>query len=119
MVEVSRPSSTRPSRQCSVILPGTSCSDISAPARTIRCMGVVRLTKHELADHDRSRHSRCELTPFRECSSAVLLEDVAAVEVTVVVEVIVDRGMGSGKLLESFHAPEFRHRLFPSSERLV
>ena len=67
--------------------------------------GVVRLTKHELADHDRSRHSRCELTPFRECSSAVLLENVAGVEVAVVVEVIVDRGMGSGKFLESLHVP--------------
>ena len=61
--------------------------------------GVVRLTEHELADHDRSRHSRCELTPFHKCSSAVLFEDLAAVEVTVVVEVIVDRGMGGGKFL--------------------
>jgi hypothetical protein len=52
--------------------------------------GVVRLTNHELADYDRSRLSCCELTPFCECSSAVLLEDVAAVEVTVLVEVIVD-----------------------------
>ena len=67
--------------------------------------GIVRLTKHELADHDWSRHSRCELTPFRECSSAVLLENVAGVEVAVVVEVIVDRGMGSGKFLESLHVP--------------
>jgi hypothetical protein len=31
--------------------------------------------------------------------SAILLENVAGVEVAVVVEVIVDRGMGSGKLL--------------------
>jgi hypothetical protein len=45
------------------------------------------------------------LTPFRECSSAVLLENVAGVEVAVVVEVIVDRGMGSGKFLESLHVP--------------
>jgi hypothetical protein len=43
--------------------------------------GVVRLTNHELADHDRSRYSRGELTPFSERNSAVLLEDVAAVEV--------------------------------------
>ena len=27
--------------------------------------------------------------------------------------------MGSGKLLESFHVPELRHRSFSSSERLV
>ena len=82
-------------------------------------MGVVRLTNHDLADHDRSRLSRCELTPFCECGGAVLLEDIAAVKVAVIVEVIVDRGMGGGKLLEGFHAPELRHRSFSSSERLV
>jgi hypothetical protein len=49
------------------------------------------------------------LTPFRECGSAVLFEDVATVEVAVVVEVVVDRGVGGGKLLESFHVPELRH----------
>jgi hypothetical protein len=48
-----------------------------------------------------------------------LSEDVAGVEVAVEVEVIVDRGVGSGKLLESFHAPKFRHRSFSSSEWLV
>ena len=68
-----------------------------------------------MADHDR----RCELTPSRECGSAVLLEDFAAVQVAVLVEVIVDRGMGSGKLLEGFHVPELRHSSFSSSERLV
>ena len=36
-----------------------------------------------------------------------------------VVEVVVDRGMGGGKLLESFHIPELRHRSFSSSEWLV
>jgi hypothetical protein len=82
-------------------------------------MGIVRLTNHELADPDWSTLSRCELTPFRECSNAVLFEDIAAVEVTVEVEVIVDRGVGGGELLESFHAPELRHRSFSSSERLV
>jgi hypothetical protein len=59
------------------------------------------------------------LTPFRECGSAVLLEDVAAVDMAVVVKVVVDRGMGGGKLLESFHVSELRHRSFSSSERLV
>ncbi len=45
--------------------------------------GLVRLTGHELADRRRSKLSRGELTPFSERGSAVLLEDVAAVEVTV------------------------------------
>ena len=49
----------------------------------------------------------------------VLLEDISAVEVTVLVEVVVDRGMGGGKLLESFQFPEFRHRSLSSSEWLV
>ncbi len=49
------------------------------------CGGVVRLTNHELADHDRSRHSRGELTPFSERGSTVLFEDVAAVDVAVLV----------------------------------
>ena len=81
--------------------------------------GIVRLTGRELADRRWSRLSRCKLTPSRECGSAVLLEDIAAVEVTVLVEVIVDRSMGGGKLLEGFHVPELRHRSFSSTERLV
>jgi len=52
--------------------------------------GIIRLTNHELADYNRSRLSRCELTPFRECGSTVLLEDVAAVDMAAVVEVVVD-----------------------------
>jgi hypothetical protein len=52
--------------------------------------GVVRLTNHELADHDRSRYSRGELTPFRERGSTVLFEDAPGVEVAVAVEVVVD-----------------------------
>ena len=64
------------------------------------------------------RSSR-QLTPFRECGRTVLFEDVAGVDVAVVVEVVVDRGMGGGKLLESLHVPEPRHRSFSSSERLV
>jgi hypothetical protein len=39
--------------------------------------------------------------------------------VAVVVEVVVDRGMGGGELLEGFHVPELRHRSFSSSEWLV
>ena len=81
--------------------------------------GIVRVIGRELADLSSSRLSRDELTPFRECGSAVLFEDVAGVEVAVKVEVIVDRGMGSSELLESFHVPEPRHRSFSSSERLV
>jgi hypothetical protein len=64
------------------------------------------------------RSSR-ELTPLGQGGRTVLFEDVAGVDVAVVVEVVVDRGMGGGKLLESFHFPELRHRSFSSSEQLV
>ena len=37
--------------------------------------------------------------PFSERCRSVLLEDVAAVEVAVLVEVVVDRGVDGGKLL--------------------
>jgi hypothetical protein len=65
------------------------------------------------------RRSGRQLTPLGQGGRTVLFEDFAAVEVTVVVEVVVDRGVGSGKLLKNFHVPELRHRSFPSSERLV
>jgi hypothetical protein len=41
--------------------------------------GIVRLTGLELADQRLSRLSRGKLTPFSERSSAVLLENIAAV----------------------------------------
>src|SRR5680860_1269027 len=65
------------------------------------------------------RRSARQLTPLGQGGRTVLLEDIAAVEVTVLVEVIVDRSMGGGKLLEGFHVPEPLHRSFSSSERLV
>ena len=55
-----------------------------------KIIGVVRLTNHDLADHDRSGLSRCKLTPLGQGGRTVLFEDIAAVEVTVVVEVVVD-----------------------------
>ena len=45
--------------------------------------GFVRITGRELADQKRSRLSRGELTPLGQGGGAVLLEDVAAVEMTV------------------------------------
>ena len=47
---------------------------------------IVRVTGHEQINPRRSRLSRGELTPFSECGRAVLLEDIAAVEVAVLVE---------------------------------
>jgi len=52
--------------------------------------GIVRLTDHELADHHGSRLSRCELKQLGQGGRTILFEDIAEVEVTVVVEVVVD-----------------------------
>ncbi len=41
----------------------------------------------------------CQLTSFGQCSRAVLLEDVAAIEVTVEIEMVVDRGVNGGEFL--------------------
>ena len=64
-------------------------------------------------------NSGCKLAPFSERGSAVLLENVAAVEVAVMIEVIVYRRMDGGKLLQSLDIPESCHRSLSSSKRLV
>ena len=81
--------------------------------------GIVRLTGRDLADQIRSLFSRGELTPFSEGGGAVLLKDFASIEVTVVVEKVVDRGVDGGELLQGLDVPEFRHRSLSSSKWLV
>ena len=66
-----------------------------------------------------SWRSGTQLTPLGQRSRAVLLEVVAAGEVAVEVEVVVDRGVDGGELLQGFDIPEPGHRAFPSSERLM
>ncbi len=83
------------------------------------CEGIVRLTGREVAEQKRSRFSRGELTPFGERRSTVLFKYVAAVEVAVLVEMVVDRGMSRSEFLEGLYIPEPGHRSFPSPERLV
>ena len=65
------------------------------------------------------RRSGRQLTPLGQGGGTVLFEDVAAVEVAVVVEVIVDRGMDGGEFLEGLYIPEARHCPLSSSEGLV
>ena len=52
--------------------------------------GFVRVIECELADRRSSRPSDRQLTPLGQGGRTVLFEDVAGVEVTVEVEVIVD-----------------------------
>ncbi len=63
----------------------------------------VRSTGLKPADQKWSRFSHGELTPFSERGSAVLLEDIAAVETAVLVEVVVDRGMDGGEFLQGIY----------------
>jgi hypothetical protein len=54
-----------------------------------------------------------KLTPLSQRDRAVLLEVVATCELTVEVEVVVDRSMDGGERLQGLHVPDFRHRPFP------
>ncbi len=60
-----------------------------------------------------------QLTPLVQGGGAVPLEDGAAGEVTVVVEVVIDGGLYGGEFLQGLDGPELRHCRFSSSERLV
>ncbi len=60
-----------------------------------------------------------QLTPLAQGGGTVLSEDVAVIEVTVLIEMIMDRGVDGGKLLQSLYVPELRHRTLSSSERLM
>ncbi len=82
-------------------------------------MGFVRLNRQDLADQHRPRIPRGELTPISERGSAVLFEYASAVEVTVVVEVVVNRGMRGSIFLGYPYGPEPCHRTLSSTERLV
>ena len=69
--------------------------------------------------HPKLRRSGRQLTPLGQGSGAVLLEDFAAVEMAVVVEMVMDRGVGGSEFLQRFDVPKLGHRSLSSSERLV
>ncbi len=56
------------------------------------------------------RRSGRQLPPLGQGGGTVLSEDIAAVQVTVLVEMVVDRGMGGGRLLQGLDVPEPGHR---------
>jgi hypothetical protein len=60
-----------------------------------------------------------QFAPLRQCSGAVLFECGSSVEVAVVIEVIVDRGVCGSELLQGLDVPEAGHRPLSSSEGLV
>ena len=59
------------------------------------------------------------MLPLSHGGGSVLFENVAAVEMAFVVEVVVDRSMNGGEFLQGLYIPEFGQCPFPSSERLV
>ena len=65
------------------------------------------------------RRSGRQLTPLGQSGGTVLSEVVAAIEVTVLTEMIMDRGVDGGKLLQRLYVPELRHRTLSSSKRLM
>ena len=60
-----------------------------------------------------------QLAPLGEGSGAVVLEDGSLVQMTVEVEVIVDRGVNGGEFLQGPDVPEFGYSTLSSSERLM
>ena len=58
-----------------------------------------------------------QLAPLGQGGGSVLFENVAAAEMTSVIEVIVNRGMHSGEFLQRLDVSERRHRPFPPSKR--
>ena len=81
--------------------------------------GCCQSNVNQSPKYTMTRVSRRKMTPFGQGGGAVFLEGFAAVQVTVEVEMIVDRGMGGGEFLQGLYVPEFRHRTLPSSEWLM
>ena len=59
----------------------------------------VRITEPDSADQKQSEQSYGEMTPFCDRGGAVLLENISAIEVSILIEVVVDRGMNGSEFL--------------------
>ncbi|GJL96801.1 MAG: hypothetical protein DHS20C06_06180 [Hyphobacterium sp.] len=57
-----------------------------------------------------------KLPPFGQRDFPVLLEPIAGVEMSIMVEVVVDGRMDGDKLLKTSHSPKSEHGSLPSSE---
>ncbi len=90
-------------------------SDKPEPA----CEGHCQRNLNRPAKGAGLRRSGRQLTPLGQRGGTVLCEDIAAIEVTVLIEMIMDRGVDSGEFLQSLYVPELRHRTLSSPERLM
>ena len=59
------------------------------------------------------------MTTLGQGGGTVLLEDIAAIEMTVLNEMVMDRGVDGSEFLQGLYVLELRHRSFSSSERLM
>ena len=57
------------------------------------------------------------MPPLGESGGSVQLEVVSGIEVSLLVEVVADRGMNGGEFLQTSYAPEPEHGTFPPSKR--
>ncbi len=81
--------------------------------------GWCQSNANQSPTHPKSRRSGRKLTPLSQGGRAALLEDISAVEVAVLIEVVVYRGVNGSKFLQGLDVPEFRHRALSSSKGLV
>ena len=79
---------------------------------------IVRLTGRDLQNLQ-LRAVRLWVHATRPGGGSGLFENVAAVEMALVVEVVVDRGVERSEFLKRFRTPEFRHCSFSSPEGLM
>ena len=79
--------------------------------------GIVKLTGSDLLKLQSRTFSGCELAPLGQGSGPVLVENVAAGEMALVGEVVVDRGLDSGTLLQALDVPDPGHHPVPPSNR--
>ena len=71
------------------------------------------------AKGDGLRDSSRQLTPLRHCGGTIMFEDISAIEVAVMIEIIVYRGVSRSEPLQGFDILEPSHRALSSSKRLV
>ena len=92
---------------------------ISSPRLITTWRGVVKATRIAEGTARFVNKSGRELAPFGQSGSAVMFKNITAVQMALVVEKVMDRGMDGGKILEGAGVPELGHRFFSPSERLV
>ena len=61
--------------------------------------------------------SGTKLAPLRESDGSVALEIVSGVEMSFLIEEVVDGGMNGGEFLQTSHLPETEHGPFSSSKQ--